>query len=74
MTGILSKRILEDIRSSNDIADVIGSYFTIKRSGSSFKAICPFHKEKTPSFHVNLQRQIYHASGAAQVEMFSNLS
>lgn len=63
MTGILSKRILEDIRSSNDIADVIGSYFTIKRSGSSFKAICPFHKEKTPSFHVNLQRQIYHCFG-----------
>ncbi len=63
MAGTITKRTLEDIRFGNDIVDVIGSYFTLKRSGSSFKANCPFHKEKTPSFHVNPQRQIYHCFG-----------
>lgn len=63
MAAILSKRVLEDIRSRNDISDVIGAYFTLQRSGSTFKALCPFHKEKTPSFHVNPQRQIFHCFG-----------
>ena len=63
MAKIISKRVLEDIRFQNDIAEVIGSYFDLKRAGSSFKALCPFHKEKTPSFHVNPQRQIYHCFG-----------
>jgi DNA primase len=63
MSGIIPKRILEDIRFNNDIAEVIGSYFTLKPAGGSFKACCPFHKEKTPSFTVNPQRQIYHCFG-----------
>lgn len=63
MARIISKRVLEDIRFQNDIVEVIGSYFNLKRAGSSFKALCPFHKEKTPSFHVNPQRQIYHCFG-----------
>lgn len=63
MARIIQKRVLEDIRFQNDIVEVIGSYFNLKRAGSSFKALCPFHKEKTPSFHVNPQRQIYHCFG-----------
>ena len=63
MSRIIPKRVLDEIRDRNDIADVIGSYFNLKRSGSSFKALCPFHKEKTPSFHVNPQRQIFHCFG-----------
>ncbi len=61
--AIISKKTLEDIRFRNDIADVIGSHFNIQRAGSAFKALCPFHKEKTPSFHVNPQRQIFHCFG-----------
>jgi len=63
MARTIPKRVLEDIRFKNDISDVIGSYFELKRAGSAFKALCPFHKEKTPSFHVNTQRQIYHCFG-----------
>ena len=63
MAQMVSKRVLEEIRFRNDIADVIGSYLNIKKAGSSFKALCPFHKEKTPSFHINPQRQIFHCFG-----------
>jgi len=55
--------VLEEIRLNNDIATVIGAYFTLQRSGSTFKSLCPFHKEKTPSFMVNPQRQTYHCFG-----------
>ncbi|MFA5043495.1 MAG: DNA primase [Kiritimatiellia bacterium] len=55
--------VLEEIRLANDIATVIGAYFTLQRSGATFKALCPFHKEKTPSFLVNPQRQTYHCFG-----------
>ena len=63
MTKLISKSVIEDIRLQNDVVDVIGSYLPLKRAGSAFKALCPFHKEKTPSFSVNPQRQIYHCFG-----------
>ena len=55
--------VLEEIRLNNDVATVIGAYFTLQRSGANFKALCPFHKEKTPSFMVNPQRQTFHCFG-----------
>ncbi len=54
---------IEQIAAANDIVDVIGGYFPLRRAGSSFKALCPFHPEKTPSFHVNPQRQTFHCFG-----------
>ncbi|MCK5849702.1 MAG: DNA primase [Kiritimatiellae bacterium] len=63
MAGLIPKRVLDDIQFKTDIVELIGSYFALKRTGSTFKAVCPFHKEKTPSFHVNPQRQIFHCFG-----------
>ena len=63
MAALVPKGTLEDIRHRSDVVDVIGAYLTLKRAGSSFKALCPFHKEKTPSFHVNPGRQSFHCFG-----------
>ena len=63
MSKVIPKSVLEDIRSANDIVEVVGTYLQLKRGGSAHKALCPFHKEKTPSFSVNQQRQIYHCFG-----------
>ena len=66
MSKFLPDQVLEEIRFRNDIVEVVGSRITLKRAGSSFKACCPFHKEKTPSFHVNAQRQSYHCFGCGE--------
>ncbi len=66
MSKVIPKRILEDIRFRSDIVGVISSYFNLQKAGSAFKATCPFHKEKTPSFHVNPQRQIFHCFGCGK--------
>ncbi len=54
---------IEQIAAANDIVEVIGSYFPLKRAGVNFKALCPFHQEKTPSFTVSSQRQTFHCFG-----------
>src|SRR5712692_326982 len=54
---------IEQIAAANDIVEVIGAYFPLKRAGASFKALCPFHQEKTPSFTVSPQRQTFHCFG-----------
>jgi len=63
MAGRISQSTIEQIRAASDIVEVIGSYFPLKRAGGNHVALCPFHKEKSPSFNVNPQRQIYHCFG-----------
>ena len=63
MAGTLSPATRERIRAASDIVDVIGSYLPLKRAGANFTALCPFHKEKTPSFNVNPHKQIFHCFG-----------
>jgi DNA primase len=63
MLGFISPATLEQIRAANDIIDVISAVVPLKRAGASFTALCPFHREKTPSFHVNPRKQTFHCFG-----------
>ena len=58
-----SDDIVEEVRSRNDIVDVISEYAGLKKAGNSYKCCCPFHSEKTPSFTVSREKQMYHCFG-----------
>jgi DNA primase len=59
----IPEETVQRVAEANDIVEVVSSYFPLKRAGTSWRALCPFHREKTPSFHVNPQRQSYHCFG-----------
>jgi len=58
-----SDAVIEEVRSRNDIVDVVSSYISLKKSGTSYKCNCPFHNEKTPSFTVSRERQTFKCFG-----------
>jgi DNA primase len=63
MGAFIATATLEQIRAASDIVDVIGAVIPLKRAGANFVALCPFHKEKSPSFNVNPHKQIFHCFG-----------
>ena len=58
-----SDEIIEEVRQNNDIVDIISQYVHLKRSGRNFFGLCPFHNEKSPSFSVSPDKQIFHCFG-----------
>ncbi len=63
MAGRVSDSTLEEIRLRTDIVELIGSRVSLRRAGPDFKACCPFHREKTPSFFVSPSRRTFHCFG-----------
>ena len=61
--SLIPPETIDQIIAANDVVDVIGSYFELKRAGTMYKALCPFHQERSPSFTVNPQRQIFKCFG-----------
>lgn len=61
--AFLDEALIDEIKSANDIVDIVSEYVTLKRTGTSYKGLCPFHKEKTPSFSVSADKQIFHCFG-----------
>ena len=65
-----SDEIIEEVRSKNDIVDVISGYVKLKKQGSSYFGLCPFHSEKSPSFSVSRDKQMYYCFAAEREEMY----
>jgi len=66
MTGSIPEDIIEQVRQANDVVDIIGEYVRLKKRGRNYQALCPFHTEKTPSFSVSQEKQIFHCFGCSQ--------
>lgn len=62
----LSEDIIEEVRSRNDIVDVISSYVKLQKKGSSYFGLCPFHNEKSPSFSVSGHKQMFYCFGCGE--------
>jgi len=58
-----SDSLINEVRSSASIVEIIGGYVNLRKRGRSHVGLCPFHTEKTPSFHVSDERQWYHCFG-----------
>jgi len=64
--AFIPQDVIEQVQRGVDIVEVVRSYFPLKRSGRNFVALCPFHSEKTPSFSVNPQKQIFKCFGCGK--------
>ncbi|MBI4725727.1 DNA primase [candidate division TA06 bacterium] len=62
----IPEHIIDEIRQASDVVDIVGQYLPLKKMGATYKTLCPFHQEKTPSFNVNPQKQIWHCFGCGK--------
>ena len=61
--GLFPQSFIDDLKSQADIVQVVQDYVPLKSAGSSYKGLCPFHGEKTPSFHVHRDKGFFHCFG-----------
>ena len=61
-----SSDLIEEVISQNDIVEVISEYVTLKKSGRNYMGLCPFHREKSPSFCVSMDKQIFKCFGCSE--------
>ncbi len=66
MSGQIPEELIDDLRHRVDIVEVIGEHVNLKKRGQNYVGLCPFHSEKTPSFVVSPQKQIYHCFGCGK--------
>ncbi|AOY77525.1 DNA primase [Clostridium formicaceticum] len=66
MENYFPEELIIEIKEKNDIVEVISQYIQLRSTGSSYKALCPFHNEKTPSFHVNTEKQWFKCFGCGE--------
>jgi DNA primase len=64
--GFLSEEKVSEIRDRSSILEVVSDYVALKKTGKNFRGLCPFHSEKTPSFMVNEEKQIFHCFGCGE--------
>ncbi len=64
--GLIPNDVIEEIRNRSDVVRLIGEAVPLKRSGRNYLGLCPFHEEKTPSFTVSPQKQLYHCFGCGE--------
>ena len=63
MAALYPEEVIQEVLSATDIVNLVGSYVHLKRAGRGYMGLCPFHKEKSPSFHVSEDKQLYHCFG-----------
>ena len=61
--GLFPQQFIDDLRLQANIVQVVQEYVPLKRAGTTYKGLCPFHSEKTPSFHVNPDKGFFHCFG-----------
>jgi DNA primase len=66
MSGFLSEEKIAEIRDRSSILEVVSDYVNLKKTGKNYKGLCPFHSEKTPSFMINEEKQIFHCFGCGE--------
>ncbi|MHA6250953.1 DNA primase [Oceanobacillus sp. CAU 1775] len=66
LSNQIPEEVIEDIRKANDIVDIVGEYVQLKKQGRNYFGLCPFHGEKSPSFSVTQEKQIFHCFGCGK--------
>ena len=70
MAQRIPQEVIEEVRHRTNIVDIIGQYVQLKKSGKNYMGLCPFHEERSPSFSVAEDKQIFHCFGCGKGELF----